>query len=218
MANNADAACLHETWSGVAKEIQNMVYFMVGEGVGAGILIDGVLYEGHNKKAGEIGHTSVNIFGPRCVCGNQGCLEMYCSTQKILEKAREAAWFGESTFLHQLLTEKRNDLKFHHIIEGARNEDTTCQNILKQLGQYISVGIINLLNVFDPEIIVIGGEATLAKDFIEEPIRRGIEERLLYRDYVVPQVHFSEWGDDIRLLGAASVVLDHFMAGELGRF
>ncbi len=218
MANNADAACLHETWSGVAKEIQNMVYFMVGEGVGAGILIDGVLYEGYNKKAGEIGHTSVNIFGPRCVCGNQGCLEMYCSTQKILEKAREAAWFGESTFLQQLLTEKRADVKFHHIIEGARNQDTTCQNILKQLGQYVGVGIINLLNVFDPEVIVIGGEAALAKEFIEEPIRRGIEERLLYRDYVAPQVHFSEWGDDIRLLGAASVVLDHFMAGELGRF
>jgi len=80
------------------------------------------------------------------------------------------------------------------------------------------VGIINILNVFDPEVVVIGGEAALAKEFIEEPIRRGIEERLLYRDYVTPNIHYSQWGDDIRLLGAASVVLDHFMAGELGRF
>ncbi|QPM67620.1 ROK family transcriptional regulator [Atribacter laminatus] len=218
MANNADAACLHETWNGVAKEIPNMVYFMAGEGVGAGILIDGKLYEGKNKKAGEIGHTSVNIFGPRCVCGNQGCLEMYCNTEKILDKAREAAWFGESQFLHQLLTEKRDELKFHHLIEGAKKNDITCQNILKQLGQYIGVGIVNILNVFDPEVVVIGGEAALAKEFIEEPIRRGIEERLLYRDYITPHIHYSQWGEDIRLLGAASVVLDHFMAGELGRF
>ena len=143
---------------------------------------------------------------------------MYCNTEKILEKAREVAWFGESQFLHQLLTEKRDELKFHHLIEGAQKNDITCQNILKQLGQYIGVGIVNILNVFDPEVVVIGGEAALAKEFIEEPIRRGIEERLLYRDYVTPHIHYSQWGEDIRLLGAASVVLDHFMAGELGRF
>ncbi|MCX6089535.1 MAG: ROK family transcriptional regulator [Candidatus Atribacteria bacterium] len=218
MSNNADAACLYETWNGEAKEIKNMVYFMAGEGVGAGILIDGKIYQGYNKKAGEIGHTTVNIFGPRCTCGNQGCLEMYCSTLKILEKAREAAWFGESPYLHHLLTEEHTELHFHHVIEGARNEDPTCLNILKQLGQYIGVGIVNLLNFNDPEVIVIGGEAALAREFIEEPIRRGIEERLLYREYVQPRVFYSRWGDDIRLLGAASVVLDHFMAGELGRF
>ncbi|WP_427366559.1 ROK family protein [Candidatus Caldatribacterium saccharofermentans] len=217
MMSNADAACLHETWCGSAKEVQNMVYFMVGEDVGAGVLIDGKIYQGKHRKAGEVGHTSINIFGPRCVCGNYGCLELYCSTQKIVEKAREIGWFGGEPYFRSFL-ERGEQLTFRHIVEGAQKDNEACVQLLTQLGRYIGVGVVNLINLYDPELVVIGGEASLAREFIDRPIRQVLEERLLYREYITPQLLYSRWGEDVTLLGAASLVLDHFMAGELGRF
>ncbi|MGQ9622519.1 MAG: ROK family protein [Candidatus Caldatribacteriaceae bacterium] len=217
MMSNADAACLHETWCGNAKETQNMVYFMVGESVGAGILIEGKVYQGKHKKAGEIGHTSINVFGPRCVCGNYGCLEMYCGTQKIVEKAREIGWFSGEPYFRSFI-ERGEPLLFRHIVEGAREGNRACLELLTQLGRYIGVGVVHLVNLYDPELVVIGGEAALARDFIDHPIRETLEERLLYRAYITPELLYSRWGEDVTLLGAASLVLDHFMAGELGRF
>jgi len=217
MMSNADAACLHETWCGNAKEAQNMVYFMVGESVGAGVLIEGKVYQGKHKKAGEIGHTSINVFGPRCVCGNYGCLEMYCGTQKIVEKAREIGWFGGETYFRSFI-ERGEPLLFRHIVEGAWEGNRACLELLTQLGRYIGVGVVHLMNLYDPELVVIGGEAALAKDFIDHPIQETLKERLLYRAYISPELLYSQWGEDVTLLGAASLVLDHFMAGELGRF
>ncbi len=217
MMNDADAACLHETWSGQAKEVENMVYFMVGDEVGAGVLIGGKIYQGANRKSGEVGHTSVNIFGPRCVCGNYGCLEIYCSTYNLVEKAREIAWFGNSGYLKEVL-EQEGRLEFHHLLEGARENDSTALQLLQLLGQYMGIGVVNLINLYDPEMIVIGGQAALAQEFIERSVKQVVEERLLYREYVHPRIHYSQWGDDVTLLGAATIVLDHFIAGELGRF
>jgi len=217
MMNDAHAACLHETWSGQAKEVENMVYFMVGEGVGTGVLVDGRIYQGVNQKGGEIGHTSVNVFGPRCVCGNYGCLEMYCSTYNIVEKAREVAWFGGNGYLRKVL-EGEGKLEFHHLLEGAKTGDSTSLQLLQQLGQYVGIGVVHLINLYDPEMVVIGGQAALARDFIEKSVKQVVEERLLYREYVAPRIYYSEWGDDVTLLGAATIVLDHFIAGDLGRF
>lgn len=217
MMNEAHAACLHETWSGRAREAENMVYFMVGEMVGSGVLVEGKIYQGVNQKGGEMGHVSVNIFGPRCVCGNYGCLEMYCSTYNIVEKAREVAWFGGNSYLRTIL-EKEGKLEFHHLLEGARSGDSTSLQLFQQLGQYIGIGVVHLINLYDPEMVVIGGQAALAREFIDRSVRQVVEERLLYRGYVVPQISYSEWGEDVSLLGAATIVLDRFIAGELGRF
>ncbi|MGB4412362.1 MAG: ROK family transcriptional regulator [Atribacterales bacterium] len=217
MMHDADAACLHETWSGEARETQNLVYFMVGEGVGAGILIDGKIYRGHHRQGGEIGHTSVNLFGPRCVCGNYGCLESYCSIPNVLKKAQEVVWFGESSYLRDI-SSRQGGIEFHHLLEGARMGDNTSLQILNQLGQYVGVGMVNLINLYDPEMAVIGGEVALAQEFIAGTVNQVLEERLLYREYVNPQLRYSKWGRDVTLLGAASIVLDHFIAGELGKF
>jgi len=218
MMNNAYAACLHETWGGKAKEARSLVYFMVGETVGAGIMVDGKLYQGTDQKAGEIGHTSINIFGPRCVCGNYGCTELYCSTKSAVEKALEAAWLGKSPFLKKRLREKENTLTFQDLLEGAKNKDPVCREIFTSLGQYVGIGVVNLLNLYNPEVLVIGGEIALAKEFIESSVQQVIEERLLYRDYTSSKIYYSQWGEDVTLLGAASLVLDRFIAGELGRF
>ncbi|HHF09296.1 MAG TPA: ROK family transcriptional regulator, partial [Candidatus Atribacteria bacterium] len=218
MMNNAYAACLHETWGGKAKEARSLVYFMVGETVGAGIMVDGKLYQGTDQKAGEIGRTSINIFGPRCVCGNYGCTELYCSTKSAVEKALEAAWLGKSPFLKKRLREKENTLTFQDLLEGAKNKDPVCREIFTSLGQYVGIGVVNLLNLYNPEVLVIGGEIALAKEFIESSVQQVIEERLLYRDYTSSKIYYSQWGEDVTLLGAASLVLDRFIAGELGRF
>jgi len=218
MMNNAYAACLHETWGGKAKEAKNLIYFMVGETVGAGIMVDGKLYQGADQKAGEIGHTSINVFGPRCVCGNYGCMELYCSTKSAIEKALEAAWLGKSSFLKKRLREKENTLSFQDLLEGAKGNDPICKEIFTSLGQYVGIGAVNLLNLYNPEVLVIGGEIALAREFIESSVQQVIEERLLYRDYTSSVIYYSQWGEDVTLLGAASLVLDHFIAGDLGRF
>jgi len=82
----------------------------------------------------------------------------------------------------------------------------------------MGVGVVNLINLYDPEMVIIGGEAALAQEFISGIINQVLEERLLYREYVNPRISYSRWGKDVTLLGAASIVLDHFIAGELGRF
>jgi len=217
MMPDADAACLHEIWSGEGRETQNMVYFMVGEGVGAGILLEGKIYRGYHHQGGEIGHTSVNLFGPRCVCGNYGCLENYCSIPNILKKAQEMVWFGESSYLKEVSSQEGR-IEFRHLLEGAKRGDDISLQLLHQLGQYMGVGVVNLINLYDPEMVIIGGEAALAQEFISGIINQVLEERLLYREYVNPRISYSRWGKDVTLLGAASIVLDHFIAGELGRF
>ncbi|HSV32461.1 MAG TPA: ROK family protein [Atribacteraceae bacterium] len=217
MMNDADAACLHETWNGEGKECRNLVFFMVGENVGGGVVIDGKLYDGKKHKAAEVGHLCVNLFGPRCVCGNRGCLEMYCGVPSILEKAREAAWFGKSSFLKSFLSGS-SDLQFSQLVEGGKQGDKICLNLLDQLGQHVGAGVVNLINLYGPEKVVIGGELVLARSFIEKSVERIIRERTFYRDYASPEISFSRWGIDTALLGSASIILDHFIAGELGRF
>lgn len=217
LMNDADAACLHETWNGAGKEVSNLVYFMVGEGVGAGVVIDGKLYGGRKRRAGEIGHTCVNTFGPRCVCGNRGCLEMYCGLLVLLERAREEAWFGKSSFLQNVLA-KEEDIRFSHLVQGAENNDPACMDLLGNLGQHMGTGLVNLVNLYAPDMVVIGGEAVLAQPFLEVSLRRSLEERLFFRDYAQPVLRYSQGGKDAVLLGAASIVLDRFIAGELGRF
>ena len=96
-------------------------------------------------------------------------------------------------------------------------DNTSLQNH-NQLGQYVGVGMVNLINLYDPEMAVIGGEVALAQEFIAGTVNQVLEERLLYREYVNPQLRYSKWGRDVTLLGAASIVLDHFIAGELGKF
>ncbi|MDK2897269.1 MAG: hypothetical protein PWP04_1389 [Candidatus Atribacteria bacterium] len=218
MMNQADAACLHEIWRGEAKEVRNLIYFMVGEEVGAGIVIDGIIYQGQDRKAGEVGHTSVNLFGPRCVCGNHGCLEMYCNTRAVLDRAREGAWLGKSAYLKDVARRRETVITFLDVIEGAKVGDQFCLGLLHQMGQYIGVGVVNLVNLYDPEQVVIGGECALAQEFLQEPVQNVVSESLLYREYIRPQISFSPWGDEVAILGAASIVLDRFIAGQLGRF
>jgi len=217
LMNDADAACLHETWNGAGKEVNNLVYFMVGEGIGAGVVIDGRLYSGHKRRAGEIGHTCVNTFGPRCVCGNRGCLEMYCSLMILLERAREDAWFGKSPFLQNALAEE-GEVRFSHLVQGAEEQDPVCMDLLAHLAQHMGTGLVNLVNLYAPDMVIIGGEAVLARPFLDVPLRRSLEERLFFRDYSQPQLCYSQGGKDAVLLGSAAIVLDRFITGDLGRF
>lgn len=163
LANDVNALAVGERWYGAGRHFQNFICVSVGEGIGAGIYLDSSLYEGANGGAGEVGHTCVQLYGPQCRCGEYGCLETLSSDSFL---AREA---------------KRHDLPAdpEDLIERALAGDTTARDIFKQMGTHLGVGIKNLVNLFNPEAIIVGGDRINALGLFGE----AMEEMLLKHSF-----------------------------------
>lgn len=175
-----------------------------GVGVGAGIIIGGQLYRGGRCGAGEIGHMTIDEEGPPCHCGNRGCLEALVSDEAIARRAREKLG-GTSP------TPDQGPITREKVVEKALAGDSTAREILREAGYHLGTGIANLVNILNPEVIVVGGEAAAqAGELILEPVREAMRKRafsVLAKDTrVVP----AALGPDGWLVGAATLVLQEF--------
>ena len=204
LENDANAAAIGEMWLGAARGHRSVICITLGTGVGGGIILDGELWRGADGSAGEIGHTSVDPFvGPRCKCGNRGCLEVFASATAIVRMTREElANHPESVLLSEGLTAKR-------VFNAGRDEgDQLALDVFKRMGTYLGVGVANLINLLNPEIIVIGGGVVNGWKLFERVMRQEVASRAFpltaERVRIVP----SESGDNAGLLGAARLAFD----------
>lgn len=177
LINDAKAAALGEHRFGAGKGTRHMVMLTVGTGIGGGIIIDGKLYFGALGGAGEVGHMVIDVHGPRCRCGNKGCLEMLASGTAMARKARWYIDRHERTTLVEVAGGRTGSITAETIGAAARAGDKLAVRIIEEAAVYLGVGMANLANIFNPEMIVVGGGVANLGEFLLEPARRVVQER-----------------------------------------
>lgn len=206
VGNDANLAALAEHRFGAGRGTRHMVYITVSTGVGGGIIVDGRLLLGRSGYAGEIGHHVVKEDGPRCHCGNVGCLEALASGTAIAREARIAVVSGEPTVLAEWCEGDVWRVDAAMVARAAQAGDEVAARILTQAGHYLGVGILNVLHIFNPERVVLGGGVLQAGEWITRPmwevLRARVHPGYLQEGDIVP----AALGDDVGLLGAAALV------------
>src|SRR5215204_4656503 len=199
LENDANAAAVGEMWMGAARGCRDVISVTLGTGVGGGVILDGKLWRGSHGSAGEIGHTTVDPFsGLKCKCGNTGCLELFASATAIVRMTRESlSSFPESSLISEELTAEK-------VYEAGSAGDELALAVFKRFGMYLGIGLANLINLIDPQIIVIAGGAVNGWDLFAEEMYRQVDERA-FRTTAQQQVKIAraECGDNAGLLGAA---------------
>lgn len=198
---NVYTMALAEKWFGLSRKVSDFICMAIRSGVCAGIVIHGRLYRGASESAGEIGHMTVERNGPRCSCGNRGCLQRLVTAPALIERVSKRIAGGEKTNLRE------DKLSLERIIEEAGRGDFLSLSILKETGQYIGLATSQLIDFFNPQLIVIAGNLVKAGDLVLEPIRETVNERALEIPRQVVRIAFSELGESIGALGAANLVL-----------
>lgn len=205
--NDAKALALGEKWFGYGINLQNMICLNVGNGIGAGIIIDGKLFNGKNGIAGEIGHTAIDLNGPKCSCGNYGCLQALAAGDAIREQALTKINRGKKSKIVELVNGNLAKIDGKIVYGAAILGDELAKEVLQQSGRYLGVGIANLINVMNPELVVISGGVSKAGQFILEPIRAIVAARVLNEDAKKTDIFISKLGDHGTVIGALTLVL-----------
>lgn len=198
LENDANAAVVGEMWMGAARGCRDVMSVTLGTGVGGGVILDGKLWRGSHGSAGEIGHTTVDPFsGLKCKCGNTGCLELFASATAIVRMARE----NLSSFPDSKL--KSDELTAERVYDAGHEGDELALAVFKRFGMYLGIGLANLINFIDPEIIVITGGAANGWDLFASEMYRQVEERAFRSIAQQVKIARAECGDNAGLLGAA---------------
>ena len=175
--NDANSAAYGEKWRGAGRKVSSLVCLTLGTGIGGGIILDGNVWYGVQGMAGEIGHMTVNPDGPRCSCGNSGCLEAYSSATGMVRSAIESIGDGKRTILKRLSEGDNSTITAKMIYEAATQGDRLSIGILKEAGAYLGIAIASLIHVLNPEMIVLTGAVTGAWDFFMPAAKEEIEKR-----------------------------------------
>lgn len=198
LENDANAAAVGEMWLGVARGCRDVMSVTLGTGVGGGLILDGKLWRGSHGSGGEIGHTTVDPFsGLKCKCGNTGCLELFASATAIVRMTRE----NLSLFPQTKLTS--GDLTAETVYKAGVEGDELALAVFKRFGMYLGIGLANIINLIDPEIIVITGGAANGWDLFASEMYRQVEERAFRTTAQQVRIARAECGDNAGLLGAA---------------
>jgi glucokinase len=203
--NDANAAALGEAWLGAGRGVRDFVYITVSTGIGGGLILGGRLYRGAKGTAGEIGHVIIEPNGPPCPCGNRGCLEVLASGPAIARQAREAVARGERTSL-QRFAGRADEITAAAVADAARRGDPLAAGLYREAGTRIGVLLGNLLALFNPSMIIVGGGVSKAGDLLFRPIREAIQARAYPRPALDAVVAPAELGDDVGIIGAAGLV------------
>jgi len=175
--NDANCATLGEWWQGAARGARHVVGLTIGTGIGGGIIIDGRLHHGISDVAGEIGHTTIDVNGRYCRCGNYGCLEAYASGPAIAQRALEALERDEISSLPRMVDGDLTRLTAATVYEAAKTGDALARELVRDTATFLGAGIANLLNVFNPDVVVIAGGVTQAGEPLFDPLRAEVRRR-----------------------------------------
>ena len=193
LENDANAAAVGEMWLGAARGCTDVVCVTLGTGVGGGVILNGKLWRGSHGAAGEIGHTPVDPFsGLKCKCGNTGCLELFASATAIVRMARELGM---------------KELTAEEVYKAGRHGNELALSVFKRFGMYLGIALANLINLIDPQIIVIAGGAVNGWDLFAEEMYRQVRERAFRATAQQVKIARAECGDNAGLLGAARIAL-----------
>ena len=176
--NDANCATVGEWWLGAARGGRNVVGITIGTGIGGGLIINGELYHGASDVAGEIGHTTIDVNGRHCKCGNYGCLEAYASGPAIATRAREALVREDTaSMLPSMVDGQLERITAELVYDAAKKGDGLANEIVRDTARYLGAGIATLLNVINPDTVVIAGGVTRAGEALLGPLRAEVRRR-----------------------------------------
>ena len=175
--NDANCAIYGEWWRGAARGANHVVGLTIGTGIGGGIVLDGKIYHGASDIAGEIGHMTIDSLGRRCNCGNYGCLEMYASGPAIAARAVEGIEAGAETSLPQYVKNDLAQITAQVVYEAAHDGDAFALEVVRDTAKFLGAGVASIVNIFNPEVVVICGGVTLAGDKLFTPLISEVHRR-----------------------------------------
>ena len=203
--NDATAGALAEWWFGAGRggSVRDLIYLTISTGIGGGLILDGRVYRGQAENAGELGHLTVDYRGRPCGCGRRGCLEAYASGSSIARRAREALEDGAASSLAGLPAVTAED-----VAEAAAAGDPLAARIWDETTEILGSALANILDVFNPELVVLGGGVTRAGAQLLDPVRAAA-----LRDAMAPaarsaNIILSDLGDELGVISAAAVAFD----------
>jgi glucokinase len=179
LINDVRAMTLAEWTLGAGVGVKNLICIAVGTGIGGGIVLDGKLYFGSEGLAGEIGHQTIEPDGPRCTCGNHGCLEALASGANIAFQAIRIVKQGATTIIRDLVENDLNRITPMVVAEAARSGDQMALDIWEREAYYLGMGLANLVVIFNPEMIILGGGIAEASDLLIEGVQETLRDRVL---------------------------------------
>jgi len=207
LQKDTNAAALGEFYFGAGRGAKHMIYVTASTGVGSGLILDGKLYHGADGMAGEIGHTILLPNGPLCGCGNRGCLEALASGTAIACRAQERVTRGAPTLIADLAGSDLQRITAEMVAQAAVQGDEEAQQILDEAIGYLGIGVANLVNLFNPQLIVIGGGLTHIGESLFQSVRRAIGRYAFPKPAQTVRVARAQLGDHVGVLGAAAVAL-----------
>ncbi|MBQ7669082.1 MAG: ROK family transcriptional regulator [Clostridia bacterium] len=208
--NNTRAMGLGENWFGTGKNVNNFFCLNVEYGVGGSLFIDDKIFRGSSFGAGEIGHTTVDINGELCSCGNRGCLETIASVKALKKKAFEGYEKNKnSSIFSGKEIETADDIRASQIFEAANNGDSFAVSLIQEMGEKIGIGIANIINIFNPQLVIINGEIISTGEILLDPIRKVVKERGFKSLVNATDIVLSKLGNVAYLKGAVVLATEH---------
>ena len=207
--HDANAGVMGEWLYGGLEDRDNcIVDVLTGDGIGAGVMVGGKLLFGNNGIAGQFGHISINVQGPRCLCGNYGCLELYSSAYALVRNAKAHLTDHPESVLHET-----EEIDCKAIFDGAAADDAYCAELIEELGHNLGYGIVNLINAYDPKYIVIDGlYARLGGGRLMSAIQEIVRERVLPEVYQNLSIFYSRLAVYSVLQGAAAIAANKLLS------
>ena len=199
---------LAELWYGEGKDHDNFILVDIGQGIGLGIVINGFLYEGSNLKSGEIGHLIVDPDGRRCTCGNYGCLESVASGTAIAAIVQEKIKAGVSSKVVDLVNDHIDEISATDVVEAANMNDSLSIEVLKYAGENLGKAISYIINLFNPGLIVLGGQLSKAGAYLIDPLLSTVKKSTLPNLFNDVSIKMSKLGHLSASLGAATIVIN----------
>ena len=208
IGNDASLAALAEYRLRPHDQVRNLIYYTLSTGIGGGIIVNGQLYMGEHGFAGELGHLTVDIEGPKCNCGNMGCLEAVASGLAIAQLAKEGIDVGKASALREAI--KGREPTSQDVFRMARVGDEFCSDIVDSVARYIGAGMVSAIHIFDPELIIVGGGMSGSFDQLRPGVEEYIRGNAMGHFSSNLKIEVSNLGDDGGLLGAACLFYDEF--------
>lgn len=206
--NDVRSMALGEFYNGVAKDVENMVFLKVSYGIGATIILDGKIYRGINDIAGEIGHTTIDVAGPKCSCGNYGCFEAVASEKALINNVIKRIKEGSKSIIYQYVAGDFDNITPDLVYKAVEENDDIASAELKKIAIYLGIGIANIVNVFNPELVLITGGIARAKQYIEDVVIETIKNRSFEASYATCRIEFSNPDYNAALMGISNIILD----------
>ncbi|MCK9478395.1 MAG: ROK family protein [Firmicutes bacterium] len=203
--NDANCAALGEAYAGATKNAEHSLMITIGTGIGGGIIINKKIYSGFNNAGGELGHMVISFDGIKCTCGRNGCWEAYGSATALINQTKQAALKNPDSLMFQMVDKSIDSIGGKTAFDGMRAGCPIAAAVVERYIFYFATGLINIINIFQPETLVIGGGVSKEGDYLLNPLKEIINKEVYSRDVAQTQVRTAMLGNDAGIIGAAAL-------------